>query len=317
MSRLLSLFRNAKERRPRAVWRLILFLLLVAVIANPLILLLDATNNQFLEASLENLFVAIGFGLALVISARYFERRSLKDYGLCFHRAVWVELGVGFAVGGTIMAVVFAVQYLADWITVQDTMQTTIVATPFVLAFSGQVLRYFGGSFFEELFSRGYLLRMIAESARGAGMRRAGAVVFAAGTTALLFGLLHLLNPGASSLATVNLTLLGLLFALPMIMTGRLALSIGLHMGWNVFQNNVFGLPNSGKPSNTSLLVTQDVGPAIWTGGAFGPEGGLTVFLATLLGLVAVGGWLRFRNQALRLELSLAEPPSLETHENE
>ena len=143
-------------------------------------------------------------------------------------------------------------------------------------------------------------------------MNRRGAVLLAAAATSLLFGLLHLLNPGASLLAVVNLTLLGLLFALPMIVTGRLSLSIGLHMGWNIFQNNVFGLPNGGKPSNTSLLVTQDVGPAIWTGGSFGPEGGLSAFIAVLLGFVLVAGWLRMRKQMPRLELSLADPPQRE-----
>lgn len=316
MARLKFLFWNASEHRPRAVWRLLLYLLIAVAIANPLILLLDATNNPLRQASLKNFFAAIGFGFALVISARFVERRSLKHYGLHFQRAWWVELGLGFAFGSMIIAVVFAVQSVAGWVIVQDTFQTTIEATPFFPAFAGQVIRYFSGSFFEELFSRGYLLRMTAEAARSAGLHRAAAVLVAAVATALLFGLLHVFNPGASLLSAVNLTLLGLLFALPMIVTGRLGLSIGLHAGWNIFQNLVFGLPNSGKPSNTSLLVTQDVGPAIWTGDAFGPEGGLIGFFAIVLGLVVTGGWLWMRDKMAQLELSLADPPQREySHE--
>lgn len=176
------------------------------------------------------------------------------------------------------MALAFAVLYSAGWLVVRGSIHTSLAATPFLVAFVGQLIRYLSGSFFEELFSRGYLLRTVAEAARGAGMQRAGAVLLAACATALLFGFLHLFNPEASFLSIANLTLLGLLFALPMIVTGRLGLSIGLHMGWNVSQNIVFGLPNSGKLSETALLVSQDVGPAVWTGGDFGTEGGFIAF---------------------------------------
>jgi len=259
MSRLIYLFWNADQRRLRAIWRLLLFLLMAIGVANLLVRLLHATKNPLLEASLTNFFAALGFGLALIISARFFDHQSLNHYGLYFNRIWWIELGLGFVFGCMIMAVVFGFQFLAGWVVVQDTIQTNITSAPFFLAFFGQLVRFFSGSFFEELFSRGYLLRMIAETARGSGMHRVVAVLSAAVATALLFGLLHIFNPGASLISVINLTLLGLLFALPMIVTGRLALSIGLHAGWNLFQNSVFGLPNSGKPGNTSLLVTQDI----------------------------------------------------------
>lgn len=309
MALLSRLFWNSNEHRLRAGWRLTVYLLLVAVIAIPLILLLDATDNRLLEASLKNLCAATGFGLALVVSARYIERRSLKHYGLGLQRVWWVELGIGLVAGGIIMAIAFAVLYLAGWVVVTGTLRTTLPTSTFALAFVGQFTRYLSGSFFEEVMSRGYLLRMCAECVHRAGFQRATAVLMAALATAALFGLLHLFNPGASVLSIVNLIILGLLFAMPMLVTGRLALSIGLHAGWNVFQNNVFGLPNGGKPSTTSLLVTQDVGPAIWTGGAIGPEGGLIGSGTILLGLVVVGGWLWVRNRMLRWELSLADPP--------
>ena len=313
MTRVSYVFWNNNEQRLRAPWRLILFLLLVSAIANPLILLLDATDNRFLETTFENVFVALGFVLALAVSARFFEHHPLKQYGLSLQRLWFGELGIGFALGGAIMALVLTPQYFAGWIVVEDTLQTTIPATPFVLAFAGQILRYFGGSFFEELFSRSYLLRLTAETIRGSRIQREGAVLIAAAATAFLFGLLHMFNPGASLVSVVNLTMLGLLFALPMIVTGRLALSIGLHMGWNVFQSMVCGLHNSGIPSNTSLLVIQLAGPTIWTGGSFGPEGGLVAFLVILIAFIFVAAWLQIGNHTLRIDGSLADPPTRES----
>jgi len=71
--------------------------------------------------------------------------------------------------------------------------------------------------------------------------------------------------------------LIGLVFAVPVMRTGRLAFSVGLHAGWNIFQNVIYGLPNSGKPSRVAFMQCQLVGPELATGGNFGAEGGLVV----------------------------------------
>jgi len=162
------------------------------------------------------------------------------------------------------------------------------------------------------LFSRSYLLRMIAENLRGAGMSRTRSVLYATAATSLLFGLLHLFSPDASILSLVNLTLLGLLFAIPMLITGRLGFSIGIHMGWNIFQNNIFGFPNGGKPSHATVLAAQAHGPEFWTGGAFGPEGGFAIFVVLTVVLVSLICWFRRRSEKLTLQLSLADPPQVE-----
>lgn len=127
--------------------------------------------------------------------------------------------------------------------------------------------------------------------------------------TSLLFGALHLVNPNATILGALNVSLLGMLFGLSMVYTGRLALSIGLHMAWNIFQNILFGLPNSGKPAVVALLVTENTGPLLWTGGAFGPEGGLLALGAIILGMLLVWGWLRYLYKKPTLVLELSDPP--------
>jgi hypothetical protein len=59
------------------------------------------------------------------------------------------------------------------------------------------------------------------------------------------------------------------------VLSGQLAIPIGLHLTWNFFQNAVYGLPVSGfETFGASFLSTEQVGPDLWTGGSFGPEGG-------------------------------------------
>ena len=84
-------------------------------------------------------------------------------------------------------------------------------------------------------------------------------------------------------MAIFNIVAAGLMLGLPYLLTGKLGLSIGLHIGWNLFQGNVFGFPVSGfEPSGATVFAIEQAGPPILTGGAFGPEGGL-------LGLLVIG----------------------------
>ena len=83
-----------------------------------------------------------------------------------------------------------------------------------------------------------------------------------------------------------------------LILTGELAIPIGLHIFWNFFQGNIFGFPVSGVsyPAEiVSLIKINQSGPEMWTGGGFGPEAGLLGLFANLLGLLLIFGWVYIR----------------------
>lgn len=130
----------------------------------------------------------------------------------------------------------------------------------------------------EELVARGYLLQ--AFSARAGVM--AGVLL-----SSLVFALQHALNPNLTLLALANLFLYAVFAALYALREESLWGVFGLHSAWNWVQGNVLGLPVSGSGfGQAPLFHLQTSGPGWWTGGAFGPEGGLTVTLSTLLGII-------------------------------
>lgn len=135
----------------------------------------------------------------------------------------------------------------------------------------------------EELLLRGPGFRALA---RGLGP------VAAIALTSGLFGGLHLMNPSASPVAAVIITLVGAWFGTLAWRTGSLWLPMGLHVGWNFFEGFVYGHPVSGLLPGSSLLVPAAPPVAgFWSGGAFGPEaaGWTAVVLAGALALSVLG----------------------------
>ena len=91
-----------------------------------------------------------------------------------------------------------------------------------------------------------------------------------------LFGLIHLLNPGATLWGVLAIAIeAGLMLGAAYVATGSLWLSIGLHFGWNVSIVAIFGTVTSGSEVAGSLVSATTSGPAWLSGGAFGPEASL------------------------------------------
>ena len=133
----------------------------------------------------------------------------------------------------------------------------------------------------EEVMFRGFMMSRTA-----ARFGTVFAVCFSSG----MFSLFHGLNLGISVLAVINLILIAVLFALISIWRDSIWVTCAAHTIWNFAQGGLFGLSVSGNVIEGSVITTSE-GPNasdIWTGGDFGPEGGLAVTLVTLfaMGLV-------------------------------
>jgi membrane protease YdiL (CAAX protease family) len=129
----------------------------------------------------------------------------------------------------------------------------------------------------EELLFRGVLFRIVEE--------RAG-TVFAVIASSLLFGGLHLLNPSATVWGAAAIAIQGgLLAAGCFVLTRKLWLPIGFHLGWNFAESGIFGTTVSGSQDTVGGLLSGTAhGPALISGGTFGPEASI---FAVLVGGVA------------------------------
>lgn len=321
-----SLVWNAEERRVRALLRLagqlavllaavMLLGFVVAFVAIPLGLV-GPQQPQPEMGRLELGLLAVStvmFTIAtlasVAVAGRFLDRRRLRDFGLALDGRWWRDLLAGSVLGAALISVVVGVLLAGGWADVTGTLVAPAGANPAALV--GLVLvAVLGIGISEELLIRGYQLTNLAEGLRG-GLGPRGGLLAAVLVTAVIFGVLHGLNPDADVLSTVNLVVAGVFFGLAYTLTGRLALPIGTHVTWNLFLGPVFGFPVSGMElSSASLVATEPVGPELLTGGAFGPEGGLVGLAAPLLGIVALLAWVKLTSGSLRLDPAVANPPA-------
>jgi membrane protease YdiL (CAAX protease family) len=211
---------------------------------------------------------------------RYIDRQPFGSLGFDTCSGWASDALVGFLLGLAAMALVFVVEQGTGWAVVRPGGATWTGLALILLVY---LVTYAAVAVTEELIFRGYILQTLMEWPGVWG---------AALISALIFSVFHGMNPGISGLALVHLAVAGLMFAGAYLATHRLWLGIGLHFGWNFFQGPVFGFPVSGVASKGVLSVRAG-GPALFTGAAFGPEGGLLGLGALLFCGWAIWAWTR------------------------
>lgn len=324
----MGFFRNEEEGRPRAFWRLsfqvLLYIAALAVLGNVVFVAFAVTGGLSLVDGIQALsaspgFLAVNGVVSLVatvvsvwVAGRFFDRRPFSGFGLRLTREWWIDLGFGLVLGALLMTGIFLVELAFGWVTVTGTFEATDGSSSFFPAILLPLVLFLCVGFGEELLSRGYQLTNLAEGLNYpwlGGPR--GAILLAWVISSSVFGFAHLGNPGASIISTVNIAFAGLLLGVGYVLTGRLAISVGLHITWNFFQGNVFGFPVSGlDPIGASVIRIEQGGPPVFTGGGFGPEAGLMDIAATVVGSLLILLWVRLRSGKASLDESLAEPPA-------
>lgn len=135
------------------------------------------------------------------------------------------------------------------------------------------------GALAEELMFRGYPFQRLVEAIGAAG----SFMVFS-----VLFGVVHLSNPGASVWGLFNTVAIGLLLAVAYLRTRALWLPWGIHFAWNATLGLVLGLPVSGIRFFNVAIHGTATGPRWLTGGAYGIEASVPGAVAVLVGLIII-----------------------------
>ena len=228
--------------------------------------------EAYQKAPLANIAIQVVLGLAAigvyVAWGRIIERREVTELstpGLGREWAIGALGGAGLYTASVLVLMVLGIYKVEGF-------------NPWLFLLPNVALAIKSG-IFEELIFRGVLFRSV-EAMFGSWV---GIVV-----SSLAFGLLHLMNPGATMGGAIYICIeAGLLLSAAYLVTRRLWICMGFHSAWNYFQSAVFSGVVSGAVSDPGLLKARIEGPELLTGGSFGMEHSvIALVLCTTTGVI-------------------------------
>jgi membrane protease YdiL (CAAX protease family) len=219
----------------------------------------------------------MGVALNLVIVAatigsywlyvRWVEFRSAVELA---PRGAAKQLLVGVLVGAGLFCTTMLVLWLLGAWTYTGMVAGSVWIYPLVAAVAAGVV--------EETLMRGVMFRILEQ---GLGSWIALAL------SALVFGLMHAANPGATATSVIAIALeAGVLLAAAFMFSRRLWFVYGLHAAWNFTEGGIFATSVSGMKSE-GVIGVQFTGNEWLTGGAFGPEASIVAVAVCLMAGVA------------------------------
>lgn len=244
-----------------------------------------AAQPPLLAGLLMGLLLAVSFGalIALVwLWVRLYEKRPFSTLGF-ERRGALMQYGRGLLIGVLAFGGSVGLMALFGYVAPEagDPARVGLAALGGVLLilFPGWLIQ--GAA--EEVLTRGWMLPVL-----GARYRPWVGILL----SSVFFAVMHGLNPNLSVLALINLFLYGLFAALYALREESLWGICAFHSVWNWAQGNLFGLAVSGQDTGVGTLFDlMETGPDWFTGGAFGPEGGLAVTLVLVLSSALIVFW--------------------------
>ncbi len=279
------------ERGPiRAPWRLLLFGVVVwsfaqfaLAIVTPLQLFvseqfgtpgaseLGAWETSVFDVSLWLLLAVVAASLFLTLAVeRRFGGRGLVAVGL--GRGSWQKRGllIGWVAGGGAILVTAAILVGLNYLSFEiiPSVSGAGAGREWLAGALTLLLLLAPAALWEELLFRGYLWSVAEDVAEGAA-----GTLLALLSTSVVFGLVHLGNPGAGARTTILVALAGGCLGIVRMRYGLPAAWLA-HLAWNWVMAAVLHLPVSGIVFDTQGYRAVLSGPAWLTGGNWGPEGG-------------------------------------------
>jgi membrane protease YdiL (CAAX protease family) len=270
------------EHGLRSGWRLLIYLVLVIGLGAAISIAVRrfvGPQRGFPTPQIAALQEAISFGLvfgAAWVMSRI-EHRNVGVYGLALSDAFGRKFWLGFLFGLVEVSLLIG---LISAFGGYSFGSLALQGSEFVKWGLIHLALFLFVGLFEEFLFRGYVQYTLAD---GIGFWPAGIIL------SVIFGALHLGNPGEGWVGAASVVLVGLFFVFTLRRTGNLWYAVGLHASFDWGETFLFSVPNSGTVmqghlSNAVLPLT----PKWLTGGTVGPEGSVFCFLTMGLQFLVV-----------------------------
>ncbi len=263
-------------RRLRAPWRIILFIVISAATLL-LAALLEGGIDELVAARgytplVSEWAVPLGFLASTAVMLRWVDNESWSYVGLDRGAAAAPKLVSGSAMGLVPIAIPSVILLLAGQLDAVPSEPGSWWAAA-AISFAN----LFPAAFGEELLLRGYIFAVLREAI---GFK------WTLISTSIVFGLLHVQNPGSDAQSILIVMLAGFFLGAVFLATRSLWAATMAHFAWNWFMAAGLHSPVSGLPVATPDYRVVDSGPDWLTGGNWGPEGGFAAAVGMFFVLI-------------------------------
>jgi membrane protease YdiL (CAAX protease family) len=235
--------------------------------ARPLMRSKLTPSHYLLLLGTETILTIAVIGAALPMS--FLEKRQPGEYGIPVHLAFGKLFWQGVLAGLVeVTALIGIIAALGGYSFGSFAVHGPLMVRWLLLWAVFFVVVGFG----EEFLFRGYAQYTLG---RGLGFWPAAILL------SIVFGLLHLANPGEGWVGAVSVVFFGLAMCFSLRRTGSLWFAVGLHASFDFGESFLYSVPNSGVVLDGHLSNAAMHGPAWLTGGSIGPEGSIFCFLMT------------------------------------
>ena len=208
----------------------------------------------------------------IMLYCRLLEKRKLFTLGFR-KKGMAVQYLMGLFFGALAFSAAFLFCLAAGsirWTGLSDNVVPLYIA--------GYFLGYMIQGMAEEVLCRGYLFVSLTKRYH---------VTVSIVVSALFFAALHGMNNQISFFAMINLFLFGVCAALLLLDCENIWIVGAFHSMWNFVQGNLYGIHVSGNKVQNSIFTSENVmGMEVINGGNFGMEGGMSVFVVLVIGIV-------------------------------
>jgi uncharacterized protein len=237
----------------------------LALLAEPLIWLVARTGQRI---RIDEVLILLAALAATAVMLRSFDVRSWAVVGLSRDAARAPVLGKGWCVGFAAIGAACGMLLALGWLRIAPSEPGSSLA-----AAARITLFLIPAAFAEEVLCRGYLLTVLRD--------RLGTWI-AVGATSIAFGVLHISNPGWTVASVGIVSLAGIFLAAVRVAYDSLYAAWAAHLAWNWVMAVPLHAPVSGLRFESPDYRAVETGPDWFTGGAWGPEGGVAAVLGML-----------------------------------
>lgn len=221
-----------------------------------------------------HLFSTLGCIIFYFLAIKLIHNGKLSSLGIVFKKKNLKEYAIGFLGGIGLFSIAAIIIYATGNATFSFTGLSISTIPTFLLLIAMWGVQ--GAS--EEVMMRGYALPLLGKT-----INVPIAIIISSG----YFSVMHLGNPSINNISLINIFLVGIVFALYSLYSGNIMGACAMHSAWNFAQGNIFGFSVSGLGNfGVNIISSTCSDNTLVNGGGFGPEGGLGVTIACIIGII-------------------------------